>query len=75
LVEEVKQGVHLATAAASLMRGGFKMSKIHDAKELLATGNHFLQGLKHHNDHEGLGKEHFVEGWEEAKDVWMFSGE
>jgi hypothetical protein len=75
LVEEVKEGVQLATAAASLMRGGFKMTKMHDAKELFTTGHHFLQQLKHHNDPEGLGKEHFVEGWEETKDVWMFSGE
>jgi metacaspase-1 len=77
LVDNVKQGVHLASAAASLIRGGFSMAKVNDAKQLLAGAQSFFHGLHRHHSPtpEGLGKEHFVEGWEEGKDVWMFSGE
>jgi hypothetical protein len=77
LVEDVKQGIHLARTAALLIQGGFSMKKVNDAKQLISGAQSFFQGLKHHHSPgpEGLGKEHFVEGWEENKDVWMFSGE
>jgi len=76
LVDNVKQGVHLARSAALLIQGGFSMAKLDDAKQLIAGAQSFFHGLKHHRSPtpEGLGKEHFVEGWEEGKDVWMFSG-
>jgi len=75
LVQNVKQGIQLARTAASLVQGGFSMKKVHDAKQLISGAQNFFQGLKHSPGPEGLGKEHFVEGWEENKDVWMFSGE
>jgi len=74
LVQNVKQGIQLARTAASLVQGGFSMKKVHDAKQLISGAQNFFQGLKHSPGPEGLGKEHFVEGWEENKDVWMFSG-
>jgi hypothetical protein len=77
LVDNIKQGIRLAAAARSLIQGGFSMKKVNDAKQLLAGAQSFIQGFGHHHTSQpdGLEKEHFVEGWEEGKDVWMFSGE
>jgi len=76
LVDNIKQGVRLAVTARALLQGGFSMAKVNDAKQLLAGAQSLFQGFKNHHApvQEGLGKEHFVEGWEEGKDVWMFSG-
>jgi hypothetical protein len=77
LVDGIKQGVRLATAARALIQGGFSMDKVNDAKQLFASAQSLFAGLGHHHhgsSQEALEKEHFVEGWEEGKDVWMFSG-
>jgi hypothetical protein len=77
LVDNIKQGVRLASAARALIQGGFSMQKVNDAKQLVAGARSFFHGLtnRHEATPEGLGKEQFVEDWEsEGKDVWMFSG-
>jgi hypothetical protein len=79
LVDNVKQGINLASSAINLLRGGFTASKIQDAKVLIGGAKTFFAGLQHRpeedvNEH-GLGEEHFIEPWKhEGKDVWMFSG-
>lgn len=52
------------------------MAKVGEAKMLLAGAQSLFKSFKHMGEvePEGLGKESFVEGWEEGKDVWMFSG-
>jgi hypothetical protein len=79
MIDNVKQGISLASQAMNLMRGGFNPSKIHDAQLLIGGAKTFFAGLSHHDDgpvnQHGLGEEHFVEDWKnEGKDVWMFSG-
>jgi hypothetical protein len=84
LVDNVKQGISLATAAYNLVQGGFSSKKIADAKVLIGGAKSFFAGLHHRGDNggrpgelneDGLGEEHFVEDWKgEGKDVWMFSG-
>jgi len=77
LVDGVKQGVQLVSAARALIQGGFSMEKINDAKQLFATAQSLFNGFAHRSDQtpEGLGKENFVEDWDsEGRDVWMFSG-
>ena len=62
--------------ASHLMQGGFSMNKVAEAKQLLAGATSLFHSFQHRGEpqEEGLGQEHFVEGWEESKDVWMFSG-
>jgi len=75
LVDNLKQGVRLASAARSLLKGGFSMAKVGEAKQLFSGAQSLIKGFGNRAPvQEGLGKEHFVEGWEEGKDVWMFSG-
>lgn len=78
LIDNVKQGISLATAAAHLVQGGFSAAKINDARALLGGAKSFFHGLQHRNEptnEDGLGEDHFVEDWKnEKKDVWMFSG-
>jgi hypothetical protein len=79
LIDNVKQGVNLASSAVNLLRGGFTVAKIQDAKALLGGAKTFFAGLQHRPAEEvnedGLGEEHFIEPWKhEGKDVWMFSG-
>ena len=79
LIDNVKQGINLASSAVNLLRGGFSSAKIQDAKVLLGGAKTFFAGLQHRpaedvNEH-GLGEEKFIEPWKhEGKDVWMFSG-
>ncbi len=79
LIDNVKQGINLASGAMNLLRGGFSATKIQDAKVLLGGAKSFFAGLQHRpaadvNEH-GLGEENFIEPWKhEGKDVWMFSG-
>lgn len=75
-VEQVKRGMQLAAQAGHLLQGGFSMAKVGEAKMLLAGAQSLFKSFKHMGEvePEGLGKESFVEGWEEGKDVWMFSG-
>jgi len=76
MVDSAKRAVHLATAAKNLLRGGFDMQKVNEAKQLIAGASSLWHSFSHRGENtpEGLGKEHFVENWEEGKDVWMFSG-
>jgi len=77
LVDSVKQGLHLMKSAQNLLQGGFSMTKVNDAKVLLAGATSFFQGLKHRGEpqQDGLGEEHFVEDWRsEHKNVTMYSG-
>jgi len=79
LIDNVKQGINLASSAVNLLRGGFTVAKIQDAKALLGGAKTFFAGLHHRPaedlNEDGLGEEHFIEPWKhEGKDVWMFSG-
>jgi hypothetical protein len=78
LMDNAKQALSLAAAAANLVQGGFSMRKVNDAKMLLGGAKSFFKGLQHKNEptnEDGLGEEKFVEDWKnEGKDVWMFSG-
>jgi len=78
LVDNVKQGIHLMSAASHLLQGGFTYDKVSDARELLAGAQSFFKGLKHMSDpvdEDGLGEEHFAEDWKaEKKHVFMYSG-
>jgi metacaspase-1 len=78
LVNNIKEGLSLATAAAHLVQGGFSVEKIADARALAGGAMSFFHSLHHRPepaDENGLGEEHFQEDWKgEGKDVWMFSG-
>ncbi len=80
LIDSVKQGIGLVSAAAGLLQGGFSASKIRDAQVLFGGAKTFFNSLQHRGqqqpaDESGLGEEHFAENWRgEGKDVWMFSG-
>ena len=80
LINTVKQGMGLISAASGLLRGGFSAAKIHDAQILFGGAKTFFHGLQNmgqpqQTNQDGLGEEHFVEDWKgEGKDVWMFSG-
>ncbi|TVY81644.1 Metacaspase-1 [Lachnellula suecica] len=79
LVDNVKQGINLATAAYNLVQGGFSAAKINDAKALIGGARSFFHSLHHRPaedlTEDGLAEDHFVEDWKnEGKDVWMFSG-
>jgi hypothetical protein len=79
LIDNVKQGISLASAAANLLHGGFSASKMQEAKALIGGAHSFFASLHHRPDgpvdQNGLGEEKFVEDWKhEGKDVWMFSG-
>jgi metacaspase-1 len=74
LIDNVKEAVHLAQAARDLLHGGFSMQKINDAKHLVAGAKSIIGGFTSRRQEPGLGKEQFVEGWEESKDVWSFAG-
>lgn len=79
LIDNVKQGIHLATEAFNLVQGGFTSAKINTAKELIGGARSFFASLHHRPDEEvnedGLAEDHFIEDWKnEGKDVWMFSG-
>jgi hypothetical protein len=79
MMDTVKKGVGLVQAAEHLLRGGFTIEKVKDAKMLLGGATDFFNSLHHRRssevDGQGLESEHFSEHWEnENKDVWMFSG-
>jgi hypothetical protein len=80
LIDSVKQGIGLVSAAAGLLQGGFSASKLRDAQMLIGGATTFFKSLQHRGEpqnvnEDGLGEEHFVEDWKgEGKDVWMFSG-
>jgi len=81
LVDTVKQGMGLISAASHLLQGGFSTSKLRDAEILLGGAKTFFNSLQHKGQpqgettEDGLGEEHFVEDWKgERKDAWMFSG-
>jgi hypothetical protein len=78
LINNVKQGINLAMAASNLIRGGFSVEKMNDAKSLIGEASTFFHSLHHRpepSDENGLADENFMEDWKnEGKDVWMFSG-
>ncbi|KFZ06877.1 hypothetical protein V501_06986 [Pseudogymnoascus sp. VKM F-4519 (FW-2642)] len=79
LVDNVKQGISLATSAFNLLHGGFSATKIKDAQALIGGAQSFFASLHHQGggptNENGLGEENFVEDWKnEGKDIWMFSG-
>ncbi|KAH8704996.1 peptidase C14, caspase domain-containing protein [Talaromyces proteolyticus] len=77
MVNNVKQGMNLLMATSDLLRGGFSVDKMNDAKVLLGGAKSFFHNLHHPQtaDESGLADENFVEDWRnEGKDVWMFSG-
>jgi hypothetical protein len=80
LVDNVKQGISLATSAFNLLHGGFSATKIKDAQALIGGAQSFFASLHHQSgggstNENGLGEENFVEDWKnEGKDIWMFSG-
>lgn len=81
MVDNLKKGVSLASAAMKLFQGGFTSNKVADAKMLLGGAQDFWKGLHHRSasstpaNEDGLGEDYFVEDWKnEGKDAWMFSG-
>jgi hypothetical protein len=78
LVDKVKQGISLAIAANSLIRGGFSTNKVQDAQQLIHGAKSFFKGLSHRNDsqEEGLQQDDdYQEDWaNEGKAVFMLSG-
>lgn len=80
IVDTVKQGIGLVSAASQLLQGGFSAAKVRDAQILLGGAKTFFHSLQHRGEtaktnQDGLGEEHFVEDWKgECKDAWMFSG-
>jgi len=78
LMDNVKQGLSLVSAANNLIQGGFSMRKVNDAKMLLGGAKSFFSSFQHRNEpvnEHGLGEERFMEDWKgEGRDVWMFSG-
>ena len=77
MVDSVKQGAHLMSAASNLLQGGFSLQKVNDAKQLYAGARSFFKGLQHTGEkHDaGLEQEQFQESWaSEHKFVTMFSG-
>ncbi|RDW65235.1 hypothetical protein BP5796_09927 [Coleophoma crateriformis] len=79
LIDNVKQGINLASAAMNLLQGGFTSKKVEDAKVLFGGAQSFFKSLHHRPgrpvNEDGLDEEVFVEDWKnEGKDVWMFSG-
>jgi hypothetical protein len=75
LMNQVKQGMSLVSAASDLLRGG-SVNKVHDVQALIGGAKSFFHGLHPEpSDENGLADENFVEDWRnEGKDVWMFSG-
>lgn len=76
-MDGVKKGTQLLSAASNLLRGGFSMSKVGEAKQLMAGASSLFNSFQHRGQpqQEGLGEENFVEDWRnEGKDVFMFSG-
>ncbi|EED22794.1 conserved hypothetical protein [Talaromyces stipitatus ATCC 10500] len=78
LVNNLKEGVHLAMEASNLLQGGFSMDRLDDARSFVAEAATFFHSLHHQPeeaDEQGLVDEGFHENWRnEAKDAWMFSG-
>ena len=77
LMDNVKEGLHLMSAAKHLLQGGFTYDKVNDAKQLFAGAQAFFKSFQHQGgeQEECLGEEHFVEDWaHEGKSVFMFSG-
>jgi metacaspase-1 len=78
LVNNVKQGISLASAAAHLVQGGLTIKKVGEARSLFSEARTFFHNLNNPAeppDESGLGEERFQEDWKgEGKDVWMFSG-
>jgi metacaspase-1 len=77
LMDHLKHGAKLMSSVSRLVRGGFTVDKVSDAKQLFAGTQSFFKNMKRMGERqdEGLGEEHFMEDWRnEHKDVWMYSG-
>lgn len=78
LINNVKEGVNLARAAAEVFHGGFSIRRAHDVEKLISDGRSLLHKFQHPQgpaDDDGLADENFMEDWRnEGKDAWMFSG-
>jgi hypothetical protein len=76
-MDNLKMGMALANDARDIMAGGFSVSKMGEAKELMAGASTFFKGLKHFGQEEEEGLEHgeFAGQYgSELKMVTMFSG-
>lgn len=78
LMDNLKVGMQLASDAREMMAGGFSVSKVSEAKELMAGASTFFKGLKHfgQEQEEGLEEHDDFAGQygSELKMVTMFSG-
>lgn len=77
MMDNLKQGIHLATEGYDLINGGFSFRKVDEAKDLLAGATSFFRGLTHMGEQqeEGLGAGEFAGQYgSENKVVTMFSG-
>lgn len=80
MIDNIKEGIHLAMEASNLLQGGFSMDRLDDARSLVAEAATFFHSLHHQSNQEpacedALVDEGFHEGWRnEGKDAWMFSG-
>jgi len=78
MVDTVKRGVELMVSANHLLQGGFSVTKVQDAKQLLAGAQTLFKSWQHMGQQappDGLAEDDFAEDWEkEHKAVFMFSG-
>ncbi|KAF2097341.1 putative metacaspase [Rhizodiscina lignyota] len=77
MLDNVRQGMRLASAASHLLQGDFSIQQSQDARQLYAGAKTFFKSLQHigESHEEGLGEEYFCENWKgENKRVIMFSG-
>jgi hypothetical protein len=81
MVDNIKQGIQLASAAAHLLNGGFTMDKVQDAEQLYAGATSFFKSLQHMGgeggeqglgESESAGQHEYIKG--ENKRVFLFSG-
>jgi hypothetical protein len=73
----LKQGIRLATGAATLLQGGFTMEKVRDAQQLYAGAKSFFKSMQHMGEEhqEGLDSSNRPHDYSyESKRVFMYSG-
>jgi metacaspase-1 len=73
----LKQGIRLATGAATLLQGGFTMQKVRDAQQLFAGAKSFFRSMQHMGEEhqEGLDSSGRPNDYSyEWKRVFMYSG-
>jgi len=77
MVDNIKQGIQLATGAAHLLQGGFNTNSLRDAEQLYAGASSFFKGLQHMGEDQGpagIGQAEGDYANEAGHRVIMYSG-